>query len=84
MSDCDAKRATYIPNCVYMTADCSNGETRLVGGNHPLEGRVEVCYDGVWGTVCSDHWGVQDARVVCRQLFNTTSGKPWTLRSLQV
>ena len=58
-----------------LTIDCSNGEVRLVGGNHPLEGRVELCYDGVWGTVCSDHWDVQDARVVCRQLFSRTMGK---------
>lgn len=54
--------------------DCSNGEIRLVGGRHLLEGRVEICYDGVWGTVCSDHWGNMDAAVVCRQLQNSTSG----------
>ena len=54
--------------------DCSNGQIRLVEGMHPLEGRVEMCYDGVWGTVCSDHWGNTDATVVCRQLYNSTSG----------
>ena len=59
---------------IFSLLDCSNGEIRLVGGNHPLEGRVEICYDGAWGTVCSDHWDINDARVVCRQLHNKTSG----------
>ncbi len=52
---------------------CSNGEIRLQGGNS-TRGRVEICNNNVWGTVCDDAWGTPDAQVVCRQLGLQSTG----------
>ena len=56
-------------------APCTTGQLRLMGGNIPNEGRVEMCMNNVWGTVCDDLWSSTDATVVCRQLGYSTQGQ---------
>ena len=55
---------------------CNERQVRLVSGLSQLDGRVEVCLGGVWGTVCDENWDFNDATVVCRELGLPSQSKP--------
>ena len=60
----------YVP--FSLERDSSTDQTTTIqlygeSGNNPRTGRVEVLYDGKYGTVCYDGWDYQDALVVCKQ-----------------
>ena len=70
----------YLPAAVTVVqSNCSDGDVRLVGGSNEYEGRVEICINQVWGTICSgssyNRWEVADGRVVCKQLGHQEFGK---------
>ena len=61
-------RSTFVGNC-------KTGEVRLQDGPNVREGRVEVCINNAWGTVCSDQFGFEDAIVTCTQMNFSSEGK---------
>lgn len=40
-----------------------------------LSGRVEICVNNGWGTICDPSWTDLDAMVVCRELGHSPTGK---------
>ena len=44
-------------------------------GNTVREGRLEVCINSAWGTVCEDLFGVEEAQVVCQELGFSRRGE---------
>ena len=64
--DCHMHRDCCVDTA--QSCRCRDGDLSLVDGNKVNEGRLEICFDNEWGTICDDYWGTQEARVACRQL----------------
>ena len=49
--------------------ECISGEVRLANSSNNVEGRVEICTEGIWVSVCSRNWGRVETRLFCEQLL---------------
>lgn len=59
-----------------MSSNCTSGEIRLSGELTAESGRLEMCINNAWGSVCNNNWDVRDVRVACRELgFQQFYGK---------
>lgn len=57
-----------------MSGNCEDGQVRLVEGitdeeNLWMDGRLEICINNAWGTICNNSFRVIDAQVACGQLI---------------
>ena len=75
--DTNLTKSLLLTENTLQSSGCSHGDIRLVNGETVYEGRVELCINKVWGTVCSTNstnfwsaykWTNKDTNVVCRQL----------------
>ena len=54
---------------MYNPVICVDGDLRLMDGLSQYEGRLEICFNEMWGTVCDDYWSRSKVtEVTCRQL----------------
>ena len=67
----------HLLTSLHILGSCPTWDLRLTNGRTEFEGRVEVCWNREWGTVCNNTWDNEDAKVVCNQLnyTETVSGE---------
>uniref|UniRef100_A0A1X7TXL8 SRCR domain-containing protein n=1 Tax=Amphimedon queenslandica TaxID=400682 RepID=A0A1X7TXL8_AMPQE len=78
-SYCDTNRDTVYLKCNVQLTCSPNYSVRLVGGKDSSEGRVEVCYNGIWHALCGTYIDQYFASVVCNQLGFTISNFSTTI-----
>ena len=49
--------------------ECISGDVRLANSSNNIEGRVEICTDGMWASVCDRNWGIVETHLFCKQLL---------------
>ena len=82
LTDCVGSDSCCGHHCdvgLYRQPACTEGQIRFMDGPTTMEGRVEICHLGGWGTVCDDFWDNIDARVACKM-----AGFPWKGISISI
>ena len=73
-ASCESLIMVIMSNLLWLDL-CSDGEVRITGDTSPTIGRIEVCINSTWGTICDESWDDRAASVVCRQLGHSPHGK---------
>lgn len=60
-----------------LPSNCATGDLQLLGGFTPNEGRVEVCINRVWGSLCHSQITTQMVNVICGELGYRTASRGW-------
>lgn len=83
MLNCICSKFIWFSKCVSepftSAGNCSYGDVRLVNGSSPLEGRVEICINNAWGSVCTHTISEDDVQVICRQVGQLPPSKLFRL-----
>ncbi|XP_034554847.1 deleted in malignant brain tumors 1 protein-like isoform X2 [Notolabrus celidotus] len=77
--ECNGSEKTLMdcPHRGFGEHDCDHNEDagvvcsetiRLYNGTNACSGRLEVFHNGQWGKMCKNHWGNEEASVVCKEL----------------
>ena len=89
--DTNLTKSLLLAESTIESSGCSHGDIRLVNGETVYEGRVEICINKVWGTVCSTNsthfwsaykWTSKDTNVLCRQLQHMGLGMKYKINYL--
>ena len=56
---------------------CTNGTLRLSDGFNPSNGRLEICVNEVWATVCGTGFTDEMAAAACTGMGLPSDGEPW-------
>ena len=63
--ECEGTHVHSHQSIILCTELCINDEIRIVGSPIPSIGRVEVCVNRTWGTICDTTWNEAAASLVC-------------------
>ena len=74
-------------NTIQINVECNTQDgirLRSRDGQNAFEGRVEVCDNNTWKTVCNRMWDNAEAAVVCRQLGRLNQSIPSNIHSVMI